>query len=142
MSSDLWRKGKVVEVTGPLTYVVQGKGEWRKHIDQMRLSGESRDSVLKGQGTGLSRWPTQNVTPYTKIYPNQESNNDPDELASDHPGSARHQPFADGGDNTLGNGNDPVVPQASSASSATLSPDAISVRRSSRTKKAPVGLNL
>ncbi|KAF6033963.1 hypothetical protein EB796_007737 [Bugula neritina] len=90
----------------------------------------------------MGRWPTQNVTPYAKIYTNQESNNDPDELASDHAGSARHQPFANGSDNTLGNGNDSVVPQASSTSSATLSPDAIPVRRSSRIKKAPVRLNL
>ncbi|KAF6030323.1 hypothetical protein EB796_011373 [Bugula neritina] len=90
----------------------------------------------------MGRWPTQNVTPYAKIYTNQEINNDPDELASDHAGSARHQPFADGGDNTLGNGNDPVVAQALSTSRATLSPDAIPVRRSSRIKKAPVRLNL
>jgi len=98
VSSDFWRKGKVVEVTRPLTYIVQvqGKDEWRRLIDQMRLRVESLDSVLNGQGTGMGRWPTQNVTPYAKVYTNQESNNDPDELASDHAGSARHQPFADG----------------------------------------------
>jgi len=108
----------------------------------MRPRVESRDSVLNGQGTGMGKWPTQNVTPYAKIYTNQDSNNDPDELTSDHTGLARYQPFADWGDNTLGNGSDLVVPQASLTSSATLSPDVIQVLWSSWIKKAPVRLNL
>ena len=45
LSREVWRKGKVIEVTGPLTYVVHvaGKGEWKRHVGQMHLRIDSND---------------------------------------------------------------------------------------------------
>lgn len=149
MSSDIWKEGKVVEVTGPLTYIVQipGKGEWKRHIDQMRLRVGGQDSMPDEQDTGKGKWLSPNLIPCTNLYSNEWGSNSTREPANDHANTAE-QPSAYGGDNMATKGTMPSSPNAQAqpqsmlTAGKTLSRGEPPVRRSPRIRKAPVRLGL
>jgi len=57
MSGVMWKKGKIREVLGPLTYVVVVEGrEWKRHVDQLR----ARQPEVSMPENGRSRMSSPN----------------------------------------------------------------------------------
>ena len=152
MSREIWKKGKVTEITGPLTYMVQvqGKGEWRRHVDQMRFRvgeeqevgenceklGENCNAALMSEHNSNITGPKVTAGTVTTFGSMCDSGGFPSEPVSRHAPAGEQQLCSP----DRGASSDNVERQG--VVHTPMPPEVPLLRRSGRVRKPPERLNL
>ena len=137
LSADRWKKGSIKERTGPLTYIVSvaGRGEWKRHIDQLRSRCDNSDGETKENIPQQVSKPLQVALPTTH---NSSSGVNLELTNSPRVGVPSESPESSA--TCSNNQGDCTVDDNSSTPISLVPPEAL--RRSSRNRRAPKRLNL